>query len=176
MDKLDRVRFLIRQQVKKYGERLLLEAEQKPEDTEEETTDEENPFAADPKPEEEAPEAQAPQDEDPAAAKAKPSEKTTPAPPGGQDKVTKSTKVNDLSKQKDITDPTAAPVNMAQLKNERIARFIQTVSNTSKEDLKFIINDTSPDTKAKTIHLFLKLIGVQPEDVAGLLDSVNVNK
>lgn len=80
------------------------------------------------------------------------------------------------AKPKDVNDPTASPVDLAQLKNERIARFIQTVSNTSKQDLQFIINDTAPDTKAKTIKLFLKLIGVSPNDVSALLTSTDQTK
>lgn len=73
----------------------------------------------------------------------------------------------------DINDPTASPVDLNQLKNERIARFIQAVSNTSKGDLQFIINDTSPDTKAKVIKLFLKLIGVPAEDVSAILTTAS---
>lgn len=97
--------------------------------------------------------------------------KKIPAPPVNP--VTKPVIVDKEPKAPptDVNDPTAAPVDLNQLKNERIARFIQTVANTSKQDLQFIINDTAPDTKAKTIKLFLKLIGVPAADVSALLTS-----
>lgn len=94
------------------------------------------------------------------------------------DNVMSKTKMVDkpTEKPKDVNDPTATPVDMNQLKNERIARFIQAVANTSKQDLQFIINDTAPDTKAKTIKLFLKLIGVSPNDVSALITSADQSK
>lgn len=117
-----------------------------------------------------------PADPQPDATKEEPPTVPQPKPTGNEPRTIKDEPVSSVKAvgepkkpATDTNDPTAAPVDMGQLKNERIARFIKAVASTSKEDLQFIINDTDPNTKAKAVRLFLKLIGVPAEDVSAIL-------
>lgn len=73
-------------------------------------------------------------------------------------------------------DPTAGTIDPKILKSERVVRFLRTVAQTAKSDLQFIIQDKSPKTKAIAIAGFLRLIGVEADDVPGLVNTYRTPK